>query len=231
MKSRTYGVLALALLAAACGTNREDRVTGGAAAGAATGAGVGALGGPVGVAAGAAIGGGVGAVTGASTDASQVNLGEPVWNDPNLRVPGVTDNGSRGSARASSQTRDLQRALSQRGFNPGPADGIYGPRTRQAVMDWQRQNNMQATGRPDSRMLSDLGVSSSGTSRSAQSDANRAYMGGGMVVDERNRSGNTNMRTGSGTTDTRTGSGSMSPGNAGGGPGTGPADPADGGAS
>jgi peptidoglycan hydrolase-like protein with peptidoglycan-binding domain len=213
MRSRTLGVVALALLAAACGTNREDRVTGGAATGAAAGAGVGALGGPPGMLAGAAIGGGVGAVTGATTDANQVNLGEPVWNDPNVRVPGVTGSGSRGSAQASGQTRDLQRALSQRGFDPGPVDGIYGPRTRQAVMDWQRQNNMQVTGQPNSQMLADLGVSSRGGSSSAQRDVNRAYMGGGMVGDDRSRSGTT------GSTDMRTGSGNVTPGTTGGGAG------------
>jgi hypothetical protein len=75
-------------LLAACGTNERDRAEGGAAAGAATGAGVGALGGPVGALAGAAIGGGAGAITGVTTSPSDVNLGKPVWSNPNTRVPG-----------------------------------------------------------------------------------------------------------------------------------------------
>jgi len=220
MKTRMLGAVALGLMVAACGTNPEDRVTGGAAAGAATGAGVGALGGPVGALAGAAIGGGAGAVTGAVTEPSQVNLGEPVWNDPNVRVPGVTNDRSRsGSMHASSDTRELQRALSQRGHDVGPIDGIYGPRTRQAVMDWQRQNNMQVTGTPSRQMLSDLGVrgsSGASTSRSAQSDRNRAYMGGGMVGD-----GRTGTTGSMGTTDsmgtTGTGAGAATGGAMGGG--------------
>lgn len=73
---------------AACGTNPEERTTGGAATGAGTGAVVGAVGGPVGVAAGAAIGAGVGAVTGAATKPSQVNLGKPPWANPNVNVAG-----------------------------------------------------------------------------------------------------------------------------------------------
>jgi hypothetical protein len=77
----------LALLAA-CGSNERDRTTGGAAAGAATGAGVGALGGPVGAAVGAVVGGGAGAITGATTKPSDVNLGKPVWSNPDTRVPG-----------------------------------------------------------------------------------------------------------------------------------------------
>jgi len=38
-------------------------------------------------------------------------------------------------------TRDLQRALAQRGYYAGPADGVHGPQTRRAVVDWQRANN------------------------------------------------------------------------------------------
>lgn len=75
---------------AGCGTNPQDRTTGGAAAGAATGAGVGALAGPPGMALGAAVGAGAGALTGGATKPSQVNLGPPPWDNPDTRVPGVT---------------------------------------------------------------------------------------------------------------------------------------------
>jgi len=78
-------------LLAACGTNEKERTTGGAATGAATGAAVGLVGGPVGVVAGGAIGAGVGAVTGAETSPKDVNLGRPVWDNPNTRIP--TPNG------------------------------------------------------------------------------------------------------------------------------------------
>lgn len=212
MKMRTASVVALGLLAAACGTNPTDRTTGGAAAGAATGAAVGALGGPPGALAGAAIGGGVGAVTGAVTTPDQVNLGRPVWNDPEVRVGGerVASSGSRsgsrsGMAASSGQTRQIQQALASRGFDPGPIDGRMGPQTRQAIMDYQRQNNMQATGRADSQMLSSLGVAGgagSGMSRTggtAQNDRDRAFQGGGMAVDQ-NRGMTGGTTTGAGTT-------------------------------
>jgi peptidoglycan hydrolase-like protein with peptidoglycan-binding domain len=182
MKSRIVGAVALGVLVAACGTDPQERVTGGAAAGAATGAGVGALGGPPGVLAGAAIGAGAGAATGAMTDPSDVNLGRPVWNDPDVRVPGRgTASSTRGSGMASSDTRSLQRALNARGYDAGPVDGVYGQRTRQAVMDWQHANNMQATGRPSQQMAASLGLGSSAT---GQTDPNRAYMGGGMVTSQ-----------------------------------------------
>jgi hypothetical protein len=108
MKLHMMGVAALALSLAACGTDRTERVQGGAATGAATGAGVGALAGPVGVVAGAVIGGGAGALTGATTSSNDVNLGRPVWKDPEVRTPldnnnrrstTATRRGSRGAAR------------------------------------------------------------------------------------------------------------------------------------
>ena len=83
-KIAAAGVLALL---AGCGTNPSERTGGGAAAGAATGAGVGALGGPVGALLGAGIGAGAGAVTGAATSPKQVNLGRPIWDQPQTRVP------------------------------------------------------------------------------------------------------------------------------------------------
>ncbi len=80
------GGCALALLAG-CGTNEKDRVQGGAATGAATGATVGLVGGPIGVVVGGVIGGGVGAITGATTDSKDLNLGKPLWSNPETRIP------------------------------------------------------------------------------------------------------------------------------------------------
>jgi hypothetical protein len=88
MKAITTATLwgALSLLVA-CGTNQSDRVSGGAATGAATGAGIGLLGGPVGAVVGGVVGGGAGAITGATTSPKDVNLGKPIWNNPETRVP------------------------------------------------------------------------------------------------------------------------------------------------
>ncbi|WP_194163321.1 hypothetical protein [Teichococcus oryzae] len=107
MKLHMMGAAALALALAACGTNERDRVQGGAAAGAATGAGVGALGGPVGAAVGAVVGGGAGAVTGYTTSPSDVNLGKPLWRDPEVRTP-LDENrrGSRSSTRRGARGND-----------------------------------------------------------------------------------------------------------------------------
>ncbi len=79
--------LSVLALLSGCGTNEKDRVQGGAATGAATGATVGLVGGPIGVVVGGVIGGGVGALTGATTDPKDLNLGKPVWANPDTRIP------------------------------------------------------------------------------------------------------------------------------------------------
>ncbi|MGX9965708.1 peptidoglycan-binding domain-containing protein [Roseomonas sp. F4] len=180
-KARLLGAAALGLMVAACGTDPQERVSGGAAAGAATGAGVGALGGPVGALAGAAIGGGAGAVTGATTSPRDVNLGRPIWNDPETRVPGA--NNTTRSAGAST-TRQAQRALTARGFNAGGADGVMGPRTSQATSDFQRANNLEVTGRLDGATLAALNVGSgrTGMRGAARANPNAAYQGGGALM-------------------------------------------------
>lgn len=43
-------------------------------------------------------------------------------------------------------TRDLQRALSSRGFNTGSVDGIWGRQTDRAVRDYQRSMGREPTG-------------------------------------------------------------------------------------
>ena len=42
--------------------------------------------------------------------------------------------------------RHVQGALLDDGFNPGPVDGILGPRTRRAIQAWQQANGHPATG-------------------------------------------------------------------------------------
>ncbi|ONG44639.1 hypothetical protein BKE38_27805 [Pseudoroseomonas deserti] len=118
MRLQILGAAALSLALAACGTNERDRVQGGAAAGAATGAGVGAFGGPVGAAVGAVVGGGAGAVTGYTTSPSDVNLGKPVWRNPEVRTP--LDENQRAGRRSATTRQSATRASAR-----GNSDGAY----------------------------------------------------------------------------------------------------------
>ena len=186
MKWNFVGAATMALALAACGTGTQERTTGGAAAGAATGAGIGALAGPVGVLGGAAIGGGVGAVTGATTEPDTVNLGSPPWSNPQARVPGIDMNNSSASSgtasrRSNADIREAQRELRSRGYDVGPIDGIWGQQTASAVREFQRANNIEATGRLDQRTRQAMAANNSNGSgnTSAGSGMNTSPSAGG----------------------------------------------------
>ena len=55
-------------------------------------------------------------------------------------------------------TMALQQALKDKGFDPGPADGKMGPRTRAAMRDFQKKEGLNATGRWDQETGNRLGV-------------------------------------------------------------------------
>jgi peptidoglycan hydrolase-like protein with peptidoglycan-binding domain len=133
-------VLGLPLLLAACGDTTEDRALSGAGIGAASGAVIGAVTG-IGPGAGALIGGAVGATAGAVTDSSQVNLGKPVWRSS-------SGGGQGGSAYDEGTVRNIQAGLQRLGYDPGPADGRFGPQTETAIRRFQQDNGMAVDGQP-----------------------------------------------------------------------------------
>jgi putative peptidoglycan binding protein len=55
----------------------------------------------------------------------------------------------------------MQRALKDKGHDPGPTDGIMGPRTRAALRDYQRKEGLTPSGRWDAETASRLGVATS----------------------------------------------------------------------
>lgn len=57
------------------------------------------------------------------------------------------------------QVKAAQEALKEKGFDPGPADGMMGPRTRAALREFQKKEGIQTTGRLDAETMSKLGVS------------------------------------------------------------------------
>ncbi|ADY57486.1 Peptidoglycan-binding domain 1 protein [Syntrophobotulus glycolicus DSM 8271] len=61
--------------------------------------------------------------------------------------------GSRGAS-----VRELQTLLSNHGFNPGPIDGIFGPRTRAAVVSFQTSKGLSPDGIVGPRTWAALGV-------------------------------------------------------------------------
>ncbi|MDE0443898.1 MAG: peptidoglycan-binding domain-containing protein [Gammaproteobacteria bacterium] len=60
----------------------------------------------------------------------------------------------------------VQRGLAFLGFDPGPADGLFGPRTRAAIWDWQAAKELDATGYlalAEAEALAAIGAEASGS--------------------------------------------------------------------
>ena len=57
------------------------------------------------------------------------------------------------------QVRSVQQALQGKGMDPGATDGVMGPRTQEAVRNFQKAQNLPQTGRVDAQTLEKLGIS------------------------------------------------------------------------
>lgn len=67
----------------------------------------------------------------------------------------------------------IQQALRQEGFYNGTADGVWGPRTASALMQFQQQNKLGATGHLNTNTLDKLGVElGAAASSSTSADVN-----------------------------------------------------------
>ena len=156
MVRSTSVLCAAALVVAACGTTPEERGISGAGIGAVGGAILGAVTG-LSVLQGALIGTGLGAAAGVFTDEKKLNLGEPLWKrglwsskDQSSKA-GAPD---RHAAAAAQPARDrhlvsgTQSGLRELGYDPGPIDGILGPRTRAAIRAYQKDHRLAVDERP-----------------------------------------------------------------------------------
>jgi peptidoglycan hydrolase-like protein with peptidoglycan-binding domain len=89
------------------------------------------------------------------------------------------------AAQSSNAVRAAQEALKSKGFDPGPIDGIVGPRTRAATRDYQKQQNLSADGRLGPKTLDSLQVkndTASGNMHAAGSTLKSSYAGGGTDI-------------------------------------------------
>ena len=63
-------------------------------------------------------------------------------------------------------TKNAQQALQAKGYNPGPIDGIHGPRTSAALRDYQKAEGLKATGEMDADTRAKLMASGPATTTS-----------------------------------------------------------------
>jgi peptidoglycan hydrolase-like protein with peptidoglycan-binding domain len=54
--------------------------------------------------------------------------------------------------------KKVQEALKEKGHDPGPIDGVMGPKTQEALRAFQQSNNLKATGRIDAETAQKLGI-------------------------------------------------------------------------
>lgn len=73
------------------------------------------------------------------------------------QVPAMADDATEVVTVTPKIIRSVQQALSDAGYNPGPVDGISGPRTLSALENFQKQNNI-AAGQFTKETLQALGV-------------------------------------------------------------------------
>jgi peptidoglycan hydrolase-like protein with peptidoglycan-binding domain len=89
------------------------------------------------------------------------------------------------SAQTQETVRQAQQALKDKGFDPGPVDGIVGPRTRAAVKSYQEKNSLTADGNLGSQTLGSLGVenATAGTQmKTAGTNVKESYAAGGKQM-------------------------------------------------
>jgi peptidoglycan hydrolase-like protein with peptidoglycan-binding domain len=115
------------------------------------------------------------------------------------------------------EIRQVQVALNEKGFDIGEPDGVFGSRTRQALIAFQQRQGLQANGRIDVRTTAALGISSKsgqqgnqgassepsttgqgGGSREPSADQGRPSANQGMGAGPNNQSGNQPSTTGQG---------------------------------
>ncbi|HZM37194.1 MAG TPA: peptidoglycan-binding domain-containing protein [Burkholderiales bacterium] len=74
--------------------------------------------------------------------------------------------------------RQVQQELKAEGIDPGPIDGLWGPRTSRAVRQFQKQAQIDASGQLDARTLSALGIAGDQTAAAGGGEAHDARPAG-----------------------------------------------------
>lgn len=102
-------------------------------------------------------------------------------------------------AQSRAEIRDAQQALKDKGYDPGPIDGINGPQTRAAVRSYQEKESINADGRLGPRTLDSLGVKhgSAGTEFSeAGENVKHSYTKGGKDIGHDTKEAGTDLKHG-----------------------------------
>ena len=115
---------------------------------------------------------------------------------------GTSDSSARSSSTGGQyDVKAVQEALKDKGFDPGPADGVMGQKTREALRSFQQSKNIKATGRIDAETAQQLGVQQGSRGSMGKSSGST---GSGM------KSGGSSTAPSGGSSTSGTGSGNSS---------------------
>nr|AKQ03973.1 hypothetical protein [uncultured gamma proteobacterium Rifle_16ft_4_minimus_39789] len=161
MIMRVISVLGLCVLIGACGTTPEERGISGAGIGAGAGAIVGAVTG-LSVVEGAVLGAVAGGLTGALTKEESVNLGEPAWKQGSNQPSSQTTTAYQTPVSGEKSTViGIQKGLLDLGYNPGPVDGVNGPKTQKAIRQYQADHGLIVDGQATPALMDHISQKSS----------------------------------------------------------------------
>ena len=138
-------LVASVLVLAACGSTAEDRAISGAGIGAAAGTIIGLVTGLT-VLEGAALFAAGGALTGVLTDEGDLDLGQPFWRRSAAANAQQSLHYHRAPGPGRALVVGIQTELSNLGYDPGPIDGIMGPRTAVAISRYQKDHKLLIDG-------------------------------------------------------------------------------------
>lgn len=103
------------------------------------------------------------------------------------------------AASGSDRTRDAQQALKDKGYDPGPIDGIVGPQTRAATKKYQEANNLTPDGRLNPKVMDSLGLhehTAGGHMDAAGNEVKDSYSTGGHDVKQGGKKLGTDVKNG-----------------------------------
>ena len=93
-------------------------------------------------------------------------LANPVWAGGGVHSydrnqagqQGTHDSGTQVSNLEKEKKKNIEQALQDKGFEPGSVDGVIDTQTQSAISQFQRDNNLPATGMVDEQTAKELGV-------------------------------------------------------------------------
>ncbi len=100
---------------------------------------------------------------------------------------------------SSDEIRQAQQALKDKGFDPGPVDGVDGGKTKSAIKAFQKSQNLAADGRLGPQTLDGLGVkhgSAKTNMKAAGSNLKHSYSNGGKDIGEGGKDLGKNIKDG-----------------------------------